>query len=200
MRLSKRVLAFVCLAWVAAAGPVFAQTAPPTEGGAKRAFRYGLDGLGLGAYLGIATGYLVARSDDWTRSDWRILGLGAGIGALAGAGVGVTLGVVDAARTDEPIGKLVLSNMGSGATFGTVLGAVGGGVSWLSGNEAEHILYGAGIGTLAGAGVGLVFAIIEANRRPSMAAAERPSVVLTLGAASHAQGTMCLFPSLVGRY
>lgn len=200
MRLSKLVLAFVCLGLgVAAAGTVYAQSPPPEEGGAKRAIRYGLDGLGLGAYLGLSTGYLVARSDDWTRSDWRVLGLGAGIGALAGAGVGVTLGVVDSSRTGEPIGKLVLSNMGSGATFGTVLGAVAGGVSWLSGNEPEHILYGAAIGTLAGAGVGLVFAIIEANRRPSMAA-RRPTVMLTLGAASHAEGTMSLLPTLVGRY
>ncbi len=201
MRLSKLVMAFVFLGLgVAAASPVYAQSPPREETGARRGVRYGLDGLALGAYLGFATGYLIARSDDWKRSDWRTLGLGAGIGALAGAGVGVTLGVVDASRTGEPIGKLVLSDMGSGATFGTVLGAVGGAVSWLSGNEPEHVLYGAAIGTLAGAGVGLVFAIIEANRYPSVAAAERSTVVLTLGAASHAAGTLCLLPSLVGRF
>ena len=179
-----------------------AQPPPPaeTEGGALRAFRYGVDGLALGAYLGLSTGYLVARSDGWTRSDWRTLGLGAGIGALAGAGVGVTLGFVDSARTQRPIGRVVIANVWGGTSFGTLLGAVAGMVSWLSKDDPEHILFGAAIGTLVGAGAGLGFAIIEANRRSDRAISQASPIRVTVGAASQVGGSLCLLPSLVGRY
>jgi len=203
MAWSKIAIVVVCVGVGASIpGPVRAQdaTVPPrSEGGASRAFRYGLDGLGLGAYLGASTGYLVARSDGWTRSDWRTLGFGAGIGALVGAGVGVGLGAMDAARTQRPVGRIVLSNMGGGASFGTVLGAVGGMLSWLSDNPPEHILLGAAIGSLAGAGVGLGFAIIEANQDDSVAS-QGPRLALTMGAASQASGAPCFLPSLAGRY
>lgn len=182
-------------------GMAHAQAPATRPGASAMAFQNGINGLALGGFMGLSTGYLFARDDGWQSGDWRTLGIGAGVGALVGAGVGITLGAVDAGRDDEPFAGLLLKTATAGATFGTALGLVAGAVSWLSSNEAEHILFGGAIGTLAGAAVGAGLAVIEYNNRPGAPAASAGQrLALTLGATGTVRGEILPMPILAGTY
>src|SRR5205814_3998499 len=58
-------------------------------------FVYGFDGFFLGAVAGVGAGYIAARSGGWHSDDWQPLAYGAGIGALAGGALGLSLGITD---------------------------------------------------------------------------------------------------------
>jgi hypothetical protein len=163
-------------------------------------FDYAYKGLALGAGVGLAGGYLVAREDGWNRSDWKPLAYGAGIGALAGAGIGLTLGVVDVTQS-KPSHKAhyILRDMGLGAAFGFTVGAIAGGLAAISTEKVEHVLFGGAIGVLAGAGVGGILGIFDGPDKGEHAAAQQPfgvSIVPVL----EANGQLAYLPSLSGRY
>ena len=119
-------------------------------------------GLFAGAAAGAGAGYIAGRHDGW-KSDWRAVGLGTGIGALAGAGVGVSLGFAD--QSGAPGGRFVARDLAAGALLGALLGAISGGISAAVKNDAEHVLFGASIGVIAGAGLGIVTGIIEGQAK-----------------------------------
>src|SRR5256885_7454447 len=95
-------------------------------------FSYGFHGFVLGAFAGLGGGYLVGRSGGWHSDDWRTLGIGAGIGALAGGGLGLALGIGDMAAETPGRGYYVLRDGGYGLVFGAAAGAIAGGVAALS--------------------------------------------------------------------
>jgi hypothetical protein len=131
---------------------------------APSVFTYGYRGLTLGALVGVSGGYLVARHDGFEGDDWKPLVYGAGFGALGGAALGLTLGFVDLADDRPGMANLALRDMVYGAGFGALLGAITGGLVVIKSHEAEHILFGAAIGTLAGTGLGLIVGLIEGRR------------------------------------
>ncbi len=127
-------------------------------------FTYGFRGLTMGAMVGLGTGYLVARHDGFERDDWKPLVYGLGFGALGGAALGLTLGFVDLADDNPGTGNIILRDMVYGTGFGALVGTIVGALVVIKSHDPEHIPFGAAIGTLAGAGAGLVIGIIEGRR------------------------------------
>lgn len=190
----------VLLFMVLGLGGVSPHKAHAQTGDASTVFSHGLTGLGVGAHLGLATGYLIARNDGWRSSDWRTLGFGVGIGALIGAGAGVGLGIAESARPESPFAYRLLRNTATGATFGTAVGAVAGAVAWLSSDKGEHVLLGAAIGTLVGAGAGLVLTAVQKPPAARGSELSGRNWLVTMSAASDISGSLCALPAVAGRY
>jgi hypothetical protein len=140
-----------------------AVAAPDTSAPPPSVFETGMNGFGMGLTAGLAGGYLVARSDGFTSRDWRPLVAGAGIGALAGGVLGLSLAIYDNNSAVRGRGFLVMRGMGKGGVFGAVAGGIIGGLAALGTDNPEHILFGAAIGTLAGSALGLVVGTFERN-------------------------------------
>src|SRR5688572_13045984 len=92
----------------------------PEQAAAPSIFRTGYRGLLTGGLVGVSAGYLVARADGREGEPWRPLALGAGIGAVSGAAVGLGLGLFDLTLDGEPRAHVVLRDMLYGTTFGAV--------------------------------------------------------------------------------
>ena len=162
-------------------------------------FDYAYTGMALGTGVGLAGGYLFAREDGWEKSDWKPIVYGAGIGALAGSGIGLTLGVVDLTRS-KPNRKAhyVLRDMGLGAGFGFTVGALAGGLAAISTEKVEHVLFGGAIGVLAGTGLGAIFGFLESDEADGHAA-RQPFGIAVLPV-MEANGKIAYMPSLSARY
>lgn len=184
-------------------GPVVQQTNVTTtekdEG--PGVFKHGFQGLLAGALVGGSAGYLVGRRDGWKRSDWRAVGLGLGIGSLAGAAFGISVGFAD--RPESPGARYITRDMLAGSAFGGVVGVIGGGISAAVQNKAEHALFGATIGVLAGAGLGIITGIVEGQTRESKSTRVttgrlqlRPDLMVTRAA----NGSNALTPGIAGRF
>jgi hypothetical protein len=162
-------------------------------------FDYAYSGLGLGLGVGLAGGYLVARDDGWEKSDWKPMVYGAGIGALAGAGIGLTLGVIDVTQS-KPSRRAhrVLHEMGLGAGFGFTVGAIVGGLAAISTKKVEHVLFGGAIGILAGTAAGGIFGLLEGDDANAHAA--RQPFGIAVVPVMEANGKLAYLPSLSARY
>ncbi len=100
-------------------------------------------GLLVGGVAGLSTGYLFARRGGWHSSnDWKPLVYGAGIGALTGSVLGLTLGIVDMSQNKPGRNGYVMRDGLYGAGLGAVLGGIAGGLAALSSKKGEHILLG----------------------------------------------------------
>jgi hypothetical protein len=129
---------------------------------------YGFDGFWTGAQIGLASGYL-ATGSEYKSDEWRKLVFGAGVGALAGMGFGITLALVDSGQRPPQTGGLILRDVGYGVGLGAVAGTAVGALFLIDSGRAKNLLTGAAIGTLVGAGAGVAFGLIES------AAADRGS-------------------------
>jgi hypothetical protein len=175
----------------------------PAEASAREeppaAVAYGFDGFWTGAQIGLASGFL-ATGRHYEDHEWRKLVWGAGLGALVGAGVGITLGIVDVGSPPPHTGHLVLRDIGYGVGLGAIAGAAVGALYWADGGEPKNLLTGAAIGTLAGAGAGVVFGLLEGALAPRESA-----VVQSAGASWRlsliGSGASYLpMPAIVGRF
>ncbi|MDB4988166.1 MAG: hypothetical protein JWN04_3344 [Myxococcaceae bacterium] len=159
-------------------------------------------GLGAGIGIGAGAGYLYARRDGWQKHDWRAVGLGMGIGALSGAGLGLILGVID--KSGAPGGRYVARDMSAGAGFGAVIGVIAGGISAVARHphKPEHALFGAAIGVVSGAGLGIITGIIEgvSKRNHTVTATSRLHVEPSLLMARQVDHTNLMMPGLSGRF
>jgi len=120
---------------------------------------YGVSGMGLGLFSGLSAGYL--RYENESDKGKEILVSG-GYGLLAGAGLGIILGAVDASNGNKGIGALILRDMKEGAKFGLLLGTVWGGINALNKDDSRFLGDGAAWGYLGGAVFGAAVAFIEA--------------------------------------
>ena len=151
------------LALVAAIGlsPSVSEAAPASRGSDTPSIvQYGFDGFWTGAQIGLASGYL-ATGKEYENEEWRKLVFGAGVGALVGVGVGITLGVVDVGSGPPATGHLVLRDVSYGVGLGAIVGTAVGALFLVDDGRPKNLLTGAAIGTVAGAGAGLVFGLIE---------------------------------------
>lgn len=172
---------FACCALLAAATVALPNRALADE--APSIITYGSNGFWTGAQLGLATGYL-ATGKDYERSEWRKLVFGAGVGALSGVAIGLTLGIVDSGSTPPAMGWLVLRDAGYGIGLGSLVGLATGALFMLDSPDAKYLVRGAAIGTLAGAGVGIVVGVIQGIRTEKKSAEPAAAIRWRLGVAS----------------
>ena len=178
------LLAAALLAGLCAPARAAENLPPPTV------FDGAYQGLLVGTLAGTSTGYLFARSDTWNESGgWKPLVYGAGIGALAGAAVGLTLGIVDMSQGRPGRNGYVMRDGLYGAGLGAVLGGIGGGLGALSTKDGEYILLGASIGVLVGAVGGMTVGFIEGYRKYSVSVAP----------VQQPDGSMSFIPAIAGR-
>jgi len=148
-------------------------------------------GLLVGATAGAATGYLFARRGGWDSStDWKPLAYGAGIGALSGAAVGLTLGIVDMSQNKPHRNAYVMRDGLYGAVLGAVLGGIAGGLAAVSSSKGEHILLGGSIGVLSGTVLGMTVGFVEGYRRYGVA----------VSAVEQAGGSYTFVPAVSARF
>jgi hypothetical protein len=183
----RRLLASCLLAVVVvSARPSYAAELPPPT-----VFDGAYQGLLVGATAGLATGYLFARGGDWNQSStWRPLAYGAGIGALGGAALGLTLGIVDMSQRKPGRNGYVMRDGLYGAGLGAVLGGIAGGLAALSSKKGEHMLLGGSIGVLSGACLGMTVGLIEGYRHYAVAVA----------AVEQAGGRTAFVPAVAARF
>jgi hypothetical protein len=164
---------------------------------------YGFGGFWTGAAVGLAAGY-VATGSHFESHEWRTLVYGAGIGGLAGIGLGITLGIVDVGRPPPRPGWLILRDTGYGASLGGLAGGVVGALAWAGSGHPKNLLTGAAIGTLVGAGAGLFIGILEGSAsHPRAAPVEAPpaQATLQLGVTfADANGVPVPLPALTGTF
>ncbi len=147
-------------------------------------------GLLVGALAGASTGYLFARRDTWDKSGgWKPLVYGAGIGALSGAAIGLTLGIVDMSQGRPRRNGYVMRDGLYGAGLGAVLGGIGGGLAALSAKDGEYTLLGAAIGVLVGTVGGMTVGFVEGYRRYSV----------SVTPVQQPDGRVSFIPAIVGR-
>jgi hypothetical protein len=140
---------------------------------------------------GVATGYLFARRGGWNSSnDWKPLVYGAGIGALSGAAIGLTLGIVDMSQRKPGRNGYVMRDGLYGAGLGAVLGGIAGGLAAISSKKGEHVLLGASIGVLSGTCLGMGVGFAEGYRKYSA----------QISAAQQANGSVAFLPAVAGKF
>ena len=147
-------------------------------------------GLLVGGLAGTATGYFFARQDGWKSSDWKPLVLGAGIGAIAGSAIGLTLGIVDMAQDKPHRHGYVMRDGLLGAGFGAVVGGLAGGLAAISTKHGENILLGSSIGVLSGTVLGMTLGIIEGQKKT------RAAIVPV----AESGGSIAFLPGVVGTF
>jgi hypothetical protein len=140
------------------------------ETGTPSIVAYGFDGFWTGAQIGLASGYL-ATGREYESREWRKLVFGAGVGALVGVGAGITLGIVDVGGGPPDTGHIILRDIGYGVGLGSIVGLAVGALFLIDDGRPKNLLTGAAIGTIAGAGAGLVFGLIEGAAAPHEPAA-----------------------------
>lgn len=137
-------------------------------------FTYAFRGLGIGAPVGAAAGYLLTRDDQWQSDDWKDLGMGVAIGAITGAVGGLAIGITDLSDGQMGMGATVLRDTWYGTLLGFTVGAIVGGVLVMDSGDAEDILGGMAWGAVIGAPVGIGVGFIEAGMRGQMGMANAP--------------------------
>jgi hypothetical protein len=163
--------------------------------------KYGVNGFWTGAQIGLATGYL-ATGHEYESREWRKLVFGAGVGALAGTGIGITLGIVDMGAAPPGTGWLVLRDTGYGIGLGVLVGTATGALFLLDGGRAKNLVTGAAVGTLIGAGAGAVLGVIQGaslHRERPVPATASSRVTLHFGVTSSPDSAAWL-PTLSGSF
>jgi hypothetical protein len=186
--MSRTIVAFGLLATLCLGA---AGSARAAESERPTVFDGAYQGLLVGALAGTATGYLFARSDTWNETGgWKPVVYGLGIGALSGAALGLTLGIVDLSQRHPGRSGYVMRDGVYGAGLGAVLGGIAGGLAALSSKKGEHVLLGTSIGVLSGTVVGMTIGFVEGYRKYSVSVTpvERPD------------GTVGFLPAVAGRF
>ena len=123
-------------------------------------FNYAFRGLGIGATVGVSGTYAFGGGSDL---DWQTYAVGAGVGALAGAATGLGVGLLDVSDGQLGMGAIVMRDTWYGTMLGATAGLIAGSISWVGGDDAEHMLAGAAWGAVIGAPIGVLIGIIEGN-------------------------------------
>lgn len=200
------VFLLVALVAVLGARKASAQPAPPrgpVPYVPPSPFESGMHGFSMGATVGTAIGYLVAREDGFTERDWRPIVAGMGIGALAGGGLGLTLGLFQGNPESAGRGFLVMRGMAHGAQFGFFAGSIAGGLAALESDKLEHVLFGGAVGTLVGASIGLLIGSFERNPWAAPPAPHAPgpmALSFSIAPLRNASGGFSWTPFVSGRF
>jgi hypothetical protein len=163
---------------------------------------YGFDGFWTGAQIGLASGYL-ATGREYESDEWRKLVFGAGVGALVGVGTGLTLGIIDVGGGPPATGHLILRDVGYGVGLGAIVGTAVGALFLIDDGRAKNLLTGAAVGTVAGAGAGLVFGVIEsaaASGKKEAVAVDAPGIDSVRFTLLGSPSSLLPMPAIEGRF
>jgi hypothetical protein len=196
-----RISHFFCFLSISAAGVAAPALAHASEEEPPSIINYGVSGFWTGAQIGLASGYL-ATGRDYESREWRKLVFGAGVGALAGTGFGLTLGIVDAGSAAPGTGWLALRDTGYGVGLGALAGTATGALFLINSGEPKNLVTGAAIGSLIGAGVGAAVGIIQgASRHRERPVPASPSEQVTLRfTVTSSPDTATLMPAIDGSF
>jgi hypothetical protein len=171
---------------------------------------YGFEAMGSGAAIGLGVGYL-STGPEFQSGEWKKLVYGTAIGALAGLGVGIVLGVVDAGTSKgRGVGFYMVRDSNYGWSVGFVVGGIVGLLKWIGDGTGKDLLRGMAWGTVIGGGAGFLVGILEAALRGGGAKEERlapppetGSLRMRLGLAftpTERGGVGTPYPTLTGRF
>ena len=149
-----------CLGTLAVAAPSHAHGPEEDPYRAPSIFSYAFRGLGIGAAVGVSGVYAIGGGSDL---EWQTYAMGAGIGALIGAATGLGVGLLDVSDGQLGMGAIVMRDAWYGTLLGATAGVIAGSISWMGGEDSEHVLTGAAWGAVIGAPVGVLIGIIEGN-------------------------------------
>ncbi len=136
----------------------------PDPDEAPSVFSYAYRGFGIGALLGMSAGYLALRDFEDREEEWKDFGQSLGVGALTGTVGGLAIGLYDLNLEKPGLGGIVLRDTLYGTVLGGLVGAVAGGLAVISSSNGEDIVFGASIGSLCGAVLGVAMGFIEGPR------------------------------------
>jgi len=128
---------------------------------APSVINYGFRGFGIGTLLGVSAGYLIARDDHWGSDEWKKMGIGMGVGAIAGSLGGLAVGLYDLSLEKPGVGRIVMRDSLYGSCLGMLVGAVAGALFVIKSDDWEDVALGASIGSLSGAAIGIAIGFIE---------------------------------------
>jgi hypothetical protein len=169
------------------------QTEPPS------ALLHGLQGFLAGALVGTGIGYLTIGES--AHEPWRDVLLGAGVGGLSGAGLGLGVGLLDASMGKRSAARYVMRDMLYGTGLGALFGSVVGGLVALDSDDAEDVLVGGSIGAISGALLGVVTGVVEGQwRKPHGHDAAKTRISAVLGLSRDRAGQHLLLPGVAGRF
>ena len=172
-----------------------------TEDEPPSVIKYGTNGFMTGAQIGLASGYL-ATGREYESREWRKLVFGTGVGAIAGTGIGLTLGLLDVGGPAPGTGWLALRDTGYGIGLGVLVGTATGALFLINSGRPKNLLTGAAIGGLIGAATGAVVGVIEGaqrQREPAEPRVARSGVTLHFGVTS-SPDTAALMPAVAGTF
>lgn len=182
-------------------GTVQAQLPPPVliEAPLERpnVFVHSMQSMVAGALMGSSIGYLTAY-DNMDGELARPVLLGTTIGALAGAGFGLSLGLLDLSHEEgaSPV-RFVARDMLYGTLAGGAIGALGGSIVVLDGGDGDDVLAGAAIGAISGVALGALIGVLESQwRKPR----NPRRVVTTIQVSQDQAGHQRIVPSVLGRF
>jgi hypothetical protein len=92
------------------------------------------------------------------------MGLGIGIGALAGTAGGLAVGLVDVSSQRPGLGNIMVRDTLYGSVLGGLMGMAAGGLATIKTENGEDVALGTSIGALCGAALGIVLGIIEGTQ------------------------------------
>jgi hypothetical protein len=199
----KRLSNITCvLALALCLSSLWATRARADEGSASL-FDQGFRGLFLGSLVGASTGYLIARPGGMHGEDYRHLGWATGVGALAGAGFGVGVGLLDLGQSAPRAGSIILNDASAGTVLGGAVGAIVGSLHMIHSDRAEDILHGATIGVVSGAGAGVVVGLLHwaLSPRRTVTTTHGPGrVTTTVTVSQDGSGHRVVGPMIMGRF
>jgi hypothetical protein len=166
-------------------------------------FSNGYRGLVTGTLFGLSTAYLIERSNGINNGEWKSLLFGSGVGLLSGAALGVSLGLFDATDDRYRYGQYIVRDALYGSGFGALLGAASGGLAVIKTEKAEHVLFGAAIGVIAGTALGSIIGIIEGQKETERAFRPRRAPIPVTATVTIAQGANSHYyfgPALFGTF
>ena len=149
-----------CFPAAGVAGDIFGRSPE----GEVNVFDYGMSGMGLGLFGGLAAGYIRYEGED---DKGKEIVLSGAYGTLAGAGLGLALGIMDASNGGKGEGALILRDMRSGSGFGALIGTIWGAINALNKNDSTLLGDGAAWGYIGGAVFGAAVACISAPKTSS---------------------------------
>lgn len=132
---------------------------------------YGIRGFWTGITMGFAAGYInyIDNGDD------KAALKGIAYGGIAGAGVGLVVGIIDLNSRYSGVGNIIIRDMNSGMLLGGIVGTCVGFINLLDTEQGKDLFLGASWGIIAGGVLGLVVGIYEGPKAAAKKYAYNPN-------------------------